>query len=278
MDRWDKLSMRERADLIRIYVKGGFLDLANIRGHYNHLAEGGPTERDDDTTLEEVAETTDVYDLPIIRQMYNPPAYMKNYVETKLAQKKKAAVHDAREKLKQLENNKNLKSGGYDKDTDRWYEHSSVEGGANTIGSGFKLNKPNDPVQKLVESRRNDSRGYITDQENDQLVLDRTVSDFYDEARRIYDKRYEEEAFDKLSPKAQSILTEFHYNGSLRPFRKFTDAIHNNDVEGMKSHYKRYTKGRPLKQRNEYVGREIDSLANGFYTIYEDTPQFILNE
>lgn len=44
MDRWDELSMREKAGLIKIYVRGGFLDLANIRSHYNYLAEGGPTD------------------------------------------------------------------------------------------------------------------------------------------------------------------------------------------------------------------------------------------
>lgn len=43
-DRWSALSMSERADLINTYVKGGFLNLKDIKNHYNRFAEGGDTE------------------------------------------------------------------------------------------------------------------------------------------------------------------------------------------------------------------------------------------
>ena len=38
-DRWSKLSMRDRADLIKIYTKHGVTDLNEIRRHYNSLGD-----------------------------------------------------------------------------------------------------------------------------------------------------------------------------------------------------------------------------------------------
>lgn len=44
MGNWNDLSIRERADLIRMYMDGGVLDLPSMRKHYNSLAEGEDTE------------------------------------------------------------------------------------------------------------------------------------------------------------------------------------------------------------------------------------------
>lgn len=41
MNRWDKLSMRDRAELMKIYVKHGLHNLDDIRKHYNSFDEGG---------------------------------------------------------------------------------------------------------------------------------------------------------------------------------------------------------------------------------------------
>lgn len=40
-DRWSALSMQQRADLIKLYVAGGILDLNKIREHYNKFGNGG---------------------------------------------------------------------------------------------------------------------------------------------------------------------------------------------------------------------------------------------
>ena len=41
MSNWDDLSIRERANLIRMYMDGGILDLPSMRKHYNSFAKGG---------------------------------------------------------------------------------------------------------------------------------------------------------------------------------------------------------------------------------------------
>lgn len=35
MNKWDKLSMHQKADLMKIYVKGGVTNIGDIRKHYN---------------------------------------------------------------------------------------------------------------------------------------------------------------------------------------------------------------------------------------------------
>ena len=47
MSNWDDLSIKEKADLIHLYMDGGVLDLPSMRKHYNSFAEGGDTEEDE---------------------------------------------------------------------------------------------------------------------------------------------------------------------------------------------------------------------------------------
>lgn len=41
MNTWDKLSMAEKAEIMRLAVAGGVYDLDAIRGGYNEFAKGG---------------------------------------------------------------------------------------------------------------------------------------------------------------------------------------------------------------------------------------------
>lgn len=41
-DRWSALSMKQRADLIRLYTNEGFSNIKDIRKHYNSFEDGGP--------------------------------------------------------------------------------------------------------------------------------------------------------------------------------------------------------------------------------------------
>ena len=43
-DRWSALSMKERADLINMYITNGISELKEMKKHYNSFATGGPTE------------------------------------------------------------------------------------------------------------------------------------------------------------------------------------------------------------------------------------------
>ena len=51
-DRWSALSMKERADLIKLYVSNGITSLSNIKKDYNSFAPGGPIETGKKTMLD----------------------------------------------------------------------------------------------------------------------------------------------------------------------------------------------------------------------------------
>lgn len=53
MGNWNDLSIKERAELIHLYMDGGVLDLPSMRKHYNSFAEGGSTEKDRDIYIDE---------------------------------------------------------------------------------------------------------------------------------------------------------------------------------------------------------------------------------
>ena len=46
-DRWSALSMKERADLMNMYITNGISDLKEMKKHYNSFAPGGTIETDD---------------------------------------------------------------------------------------------------------------------------------------------------------------------------------------------------------------------------------------
>jgi len=48
--RWDALSMRDRASLIKLYSQAGIRKLDDMRAHYNKFGEGGDTESEDYNT------------------------------------------------------------------------------------------------------------------------------------------------------------------------------------------------------------------------------------
>ena len=39
--KWEELSLKDRADLMKLYIQNGFTGLSKIRSHYNSLDEGG---------------------------------------------------------------------------------------------------------------------------------------------------------------------------------------------------------------------------------------------
>jgi hypothetical protein len=48
-DRWSALSMKERADLIKLYVSNGITSLDNIKKDYNSFGDGGDTKTDEES-------------------------------------------------------------------------------------------------------------------------------------------------------------------------------------------------------------------------------------
>lgn len=54
-DEWDKLSMQEKAEMIKVAVKNGITTLPEIRAKYNEFAEGGSMDNPEGWTMEDEA-------------------------------------------------------------------------------------------------------------------------------------------------------------------------------------------------------------------------------
>lgn len=48
INKWDSLSIKDKADLMKLYIKNGINNLEEIRSHYNKYADGGYTEEDEE--------------------------------------------------------------------------------------------------------------------------------------------------------------------------------------------------------------------------------------
>lgn len=281
---WDKLSLREKAQYFQQAIAQGITDKKEIVEMFNTqfneqldenldntFANGGLL----DNLKKLVAPTykTDSFGEAFSQARADGKQYFKwngnRYnTQTEVEQWREAhpeintpefAITDAVSRIQAVENNKNNKSGGYDTATNRWYPHKSVEGGNDTVGFGFKLGM-NPEVDALINTQ-----GYLTDEQNTSLTTG-MVQKYMDSAKNYYNKKYGEGSWDNLSPKTQSLLTDYHYNPGLSKFPKFVDAIYNNDLEGMYDNYKRYSGKRELG-RNKYIKEELDKIKGGYFTI-----------
>lgn len=162
-------------------------------------------------------------------------------------------VKDAARRIMAVENSKASASGGWDARTGRWYPHKSVEGGADTIAYGIKLSNGTPEAALALK------QGYLTDEQAIHFA-DTLAQRYYDAAKSVYDKKYGEGEWDKLSDWSQSILTDFSYNPGLAKFPKLMDGFHSGDMDTILSEYRRYSNGKELG-RNKVIREELDTLG-----------------
>ena len=130
--------------------------------------------------------------------------------------------------IKKVENQGKV---GYNAEKKLWFPHKSFEGGSDTIGYGHKIQKGEDF-----------SKG-ITDAQAESLLK----TDLAKAKQQVY----KEIGGIKLTPQQEEMFVDFVFNmGTLKKFPKFTEFALKNDLEGMKSQYKRYAGGKELKGRN----------------------------
>jgi len=144
---------------------------------------------------------------------------------TQTAQKSAGSFIDY---IKKVENQGKV---GYNAEKKLWFPHKSFEGGSDTIGYGHKIQKGEDF-----------SNG-ITDAQAESLLK----TDLAKAKQQVY----KEIGGIKLTPQQEEMFVDFVFNmGTLKKFPKFTEFALKNDLEGMKSQYKRYAGGKELKGRN----------------------------
>jgi GH24 family phage-related lysozyme (muramidase) len=148
--------------------------------------------------------------------------------------------------IKKVENQGKV---GYNVEKKLWFPHKSFEGGSDTIGYGHKIQKGEDF-----------STG-ITDAQAESLLktdLSKAKQQVYKEVGGV-----------KLTPQQEEMFVDFVFNmGTLKKFPKFTEFALKNDLEGMKSQYKRYAGGKELKGRNSEFLKRFLAEYFGFTTYF----------
>jgi GH24 family phage-related lysozyme (muramidase) len=148
--------------------------------------------------------------------------------------------------IKKVENQGKV---GYNVEKKLWFPHKSFEGGSDTIGYGHKIQKGEDF-----------SKG-ITDAQAESLLridLAKAKQQVYKEVGGV-----------KLTPQQEEMFIDFVFNmGTLNKFPKFTEFALKNDLDGMKSQYKRYASGKELKGRNSEFLKRFLSEYFGFTTYF----------
>ena len=119
----------------------------------------------------------------------------------------------------------------------RWYPHTSHEGGTDTIAYGHKLGK----VEKYPQGIQN------SEAEN---LLKRDLMN----AENIVKIKVGEKIYNDLDNKQKQMLIDFSFNlgpNFMREFPKFVKGVVADDIDVMKKEYLRYSKGKPLTRRND---------------------------
>ena len=161
--------------------------------------------------------------------------------QVSITQSVKKSVGSFTDYIKKVENQGKV---GYNVEKKLWFPHKSFEGGSDTIGYGHKIQKGEDF-----------SKG-ITDAQAESLLN----TDLAKAKQQVY----KELGGVKLTPQQEEMFVDFVFNmGTLNKFPKFTEFALKNDLEGMKSQYKRYAGGKELKGRNsEFLKRFLAEYFN----------------
>lgn len=125
----------------------------------------------------------------------------------------------------------------------KWYPHSSIEGGANTIAYGHKLQRGESFSSGLTEQQARDL------QKKDVLA-------HQTKAEKFVDNKYGKGTYDKLPQNSQMLLTDYAYNlGSLNKFPSFVEGVVKGDKNKMLQQYER----RGLNERNKWTKDVINT-------------------
>lgn len=171
----------------------------------------------------------------------NGPAYCQEGGMTTPLDLDPKTMKKYKEFLKVQENS--IKAG-YNASQDKWYPHTSPEGGKKTIAYGHKL-------QGSDASKY--AKGITTAQANE--LLNRDILKHQAIAEAEVDSKYGKGTFDSLPQQSQMLLVDYAYNlGTLNEFPKFVNGVVTGNKQQMLAEHTRYFNGdQPLEQRNAWV-------------------------
>ena len=142
------------------------------------------------------------------------------------------------------ENNKLKTVRSRSKDGKYYYPYSSYEGGAKTIGPGFKLNDTSD-FTKYVKAKGKATRKQI------DAELNRRMAKAYNDVRDIYSEKYGIDDFNTLPQPIVNLMSNLAYRVGRTGFRQYKKLLKGANERNTDSIIKEYTTGNKRRDKSE---------------------------
>ena len=171
------------------------------------------------------------------------------------------------------ENNKLKTVRSRSKDGKYYYPYASYEGGAKTIGPGFKLNDSSD-FTKSVKAKGKATRKQI------DAELNRRMAKAYNDVRDIYSEKYSIDDFNTLPQPIVNLMSNLAYRVGRTGFRQYKKLLKGANERNTDSIIKEYTTGNKRRDKSELEifktnsSNDYDMIRNKLFSNFntDDNP------
>ena len=171
------------------------------------------------------------------------------------------------------ENNKLKTVRSRSKDGKYYYPYPSYEGGAKTIGPGFKLNDTSD-FTKSVKAKGKATRKQI------DAELNRRMAKAYNDVRDIYSEKYGIDDFNTLPQPIVNLMSNLAYRVGRTGFRQYKKLLKGANKRNTDSIIKEYTTGNKRRDKSELEifknnsSNDYDMIRNRLFSNFntDDNP------
>ena len=154
-----------------------------------------------------------------------------------------------------------------------YYPYPSYEGGAKTIGPGFKLNDSSD-FTKSVKSKGKATRKQI------DVELNRRMAKAYNDVRDIYSEKYGIDDFNTLPQSIVNLMSNLAYRVGRTGFRQYKKLLKGANERNTDSIIKEYTTGNKRRDKSELEifktnsSNDYDMIRNRLFSNFntDDNP------
>lgn len=159
------------------------------------------------------------------------------------------------------------------KDGKYYYPYLSYEGGAKTIGPGFKLNDTSD-FTKSVKAKGKATRKQI------DAELNRRMAKAYNDVRDIYSEKYGIDDFNTLPQPIVNLMSNLAYRVGRTGFRQYKKLLKGANERNTDSIIKEYTTGNKRRDKSELEifktnsSNDYDMIRNRLFSNFntDDNP------
>ena len=154
-----------------------------------------------------------------------------------------------------------------------YYPYASYEGGAKTIGPGFKLNDTSD-FTKSVKAKGKATRKQI------DAELNRRMAKAYNDVRDIYSEKYGIDDFNTLPQPIVNLMSNLAYRVGRTGFRQYKKLLKGANERNTDSIIKEYTTGNKKRDKSELEifktnsSNDYDMIRNKLFSNFntDDNP------